>query len=106
MQPLHCWRLAPPSTRWQPKMHPAGEAAAESVVFTAINTTANGSLRLNKIAVAEFRPSHPTHASRHPLRTSTILWAGMAAGSRLDEYFPRRGPRIQAIDNALSPPIT
>src|SRR4029077_4868860 len=82
------------------------EAAAESVVFTAISTTANGSLRLNKIALAEFRASHPTQASKHPVRTSTMLWAGIAAGSRLEEYFPRRGPRIQAIDNALSPPIT
>src|SRR5207245_10884843 len=81
-------------------------AAAESVVFTAISTTVDGSTRLNKIAPAEFKPSHPAQASRQPARTSTTLWAGMAAGPPSDEYFPRRGPRIQAIDNALRPPIT
>src|SRR5690242_12379109 len=54
------------------------EPAADSVVLTATNTTTESALWLNKIAPAEFNPSHPTHANMHPASTSTILWAGIA----------------------------
>src|SRR5579871_3797587 len=49
------------------------EAPADSVVFIAINKTADGSLRLNRIALTALSPSHPIQASREPVRTSTTL---------------------------------
>src|SRR6266478_3136348 len=82
------------------------EAAAESVVFAAIRITRDGSTPLKRIAPAEFSPSHPSQANRQPSRTSTTLWAGIAAEVPFGEYFPERGLRIQVIDNAVSPPTT
>src|SRR5271157_3531040 len=82
------------------------DAAAHSVVLTAISTTRPGSTPRNSIAPAEFSAIHPIHANPHPRRTNTTLCPGSAAGIPSAENFPRRGPRIHVIDNAVTPPTT
>src|ERR1700730_6206991 len=78
--------------------------AAAQVVLTATSTACPGAAPPNRIAPAEFRSSHPTQQSILPNTTKTALCAGIAFGSLLDEYLPRRGPKIHTILNAVRPP--
>ena len=73
-------------------------------VLTPTSATTPGSLPAKSIAPAEFNPSQPIHAARHPIRTKTPLWPGIAVGVPSSEYFPRRGPRIHATASAVTPP--
>ena len=76
---------------------------AESMVLT---TTSGGRTcgPANSSAPARFKPDHPIQASRHPNRTKTALWPGMATGMCSLLYLPRRGPRIHAMASAAKPP--
>ena len=78
--------------------------AAASMVSMATPATAPGATPANSIEPAQFRPNHPSSARKQPNRTSTALWPGMAAGVPSMPYLPRRGPRMQAIDQAVRPP--
>src|SRR5579864_973203 len=82
------------------------EAAAESVVLMTISTTLAASTPANRIALAEFNAIHPAQASTQPVRASTALCPGIAAGMPSFENFPWRGPKIHVMDNAVSPPTT
>ena len=84
--------------------HINAEPEADKTVFAATSTTRAGAAPANRIAPAEFSPTHPGNANRQPNRTSTLLCPGIAAGMPSAEYLPRRGPRIHNIANALSPP--
>src|SRR5579872_1075322 len=79
-------------------------AAAAKVVLTITSKVCPGVAPPNRIAPAEFSPSHPTQQRMPPNTTKTALCAGIALGILVDEYLPRRGPRIQTILNAVKPP--
>ena len=78
--------------------------AAAKMVSMATPATAPGAAPANSIEPAQFKPNHPSSARKQPNRTSTALWPGMAAGVPSMAYLPRRGPRMQAIDQAVKPP--
>src|SRR5262249_39628010 len=82
------------------------DAAAHNVVLISTSTSADGGAPPNKITPAELSPSHPAHASKQPKTTLPRLCPGIPTGIPSGVYSPPRGPRIQIIDSAVSPPTT
>src|SRR5579885_3029408 len=82
------------------------KAAAEALssVLTPISGTRSIPAPEKRIAPAQFRPVHPASTSRQAKRTKTELCPGIATGIPPGAYLPRRGPRIQVIASAVSPP--
>src|SRR5688572_29636727 len=77
-------------------------AAAAAFVFTATKAISEPSP--TAIVLPGLKPNQPSHSTKQPMKAAVMLWPGMACTLPSAEYFPIRGPRMNAPVSAAQPP--